>query len=139
MTAPGGLVALDTSATVPLLAATHGAHGSVAAWCRGRRLALCGHAALEIFSVLTRLPGDVRVDAADAVRLLARFEPTVLLPDAVSARRPKMLADAGVVGAGAYDGAVALATVQAQLPLGTRDARARGADEALGARVHVVG
>ncbi|ROP34563.1 PIN domain-containing protein [Pseudokineococcus lusitanus] len=132
-------MALDTSAAVPVLIATHDAHEAVAEWCRGRRLPLCGHAALETFSVLTRLPGDVRVDAADAVRLLARFEPPVTLPEAVSARLPEVRADAGVVGGAAYDGAVALTAVQAGVPLGTRDDRARSTYEALGARVFVVG
>jgi hypothetical protein len=81
----------------------------------------------------------VRIDAADVVRLLARFEPTVLLPEATSARLPEVLADAGVVGGAAYDGAVALAAVLAGVPLGTRYARARSTYEALGARVLVVG
>ena len=139
MTPPDDLVALDTSAAVPLLLATHEAHDVVRAWCSGRRLALAGHAALETFSVLTRLPGDVRLEAADAVRLLARFEPTVLLPEMVSARLPEVLAGAGVVGGAAYDGAVALAAVHGRVPLGTRDARARSTYEALGATVLVVG
>ena len=53
---------------IPLLVATHAEHDGIVAWWEGREVALCGHAAVETYSVLTRLPGDLRVEPADAAR-----------------------------------------------------------------------
>lgn len=135
MTAP---LALDTSVAVPLLVTTHSAHAAVARWWAGRTSALSGHALAETFSVLTRLPGDVRVAPADAVRLLARFAPPLVLGADTSARLPVLLAEAGVSGGAVYDALVALAAVEHGATLATRDARARNTYEALGAHVVVV-
>lgn len=52
-------MAVDTSVAVALLVQRHGDHARVSDWARGRTLALCGHAVIETFSVLTRLPGDL--------------------------------------------------------------------------------
>ena len=57
--------AVDTSVAVPLLVASHQAHGAVHSWARGRELSLSGHALAETYAVLTRLPGDARVSPAD--------------------------------------------------------------------------
>ena len=38
------VIAVDTSVAIPLLLDSHTAHAEVAAWARGRRLALAGHA-----------------------------------------------------------------------------------------------
>lgn len=77
MTAP---IALDTSVAVPLLVQTHGAHDTVVRWWGGREVTLSGHALVETYSVLTRLPGDLRLAPADAARLLdERFAPPLLL------------------------------------------------------------
>jgi hypothetical protein len=49
---------------------------------RGQELALSGHALAETYSVLTRLPGDARLSAEDAARLLdARFATPLMLSD----------------------------------------------------------
>ncbi len=37
-------------------------------WWRGREIALSGHALAETYSVLTRLPGDLRLSPVDAAR-----------------------------------------------------------------------
>lgn len=63
-------LALDTSVAVPLLVQTHGAHSAVVRWWAERPVALSGHAAVETYSVLTRLPGDLRLRPADAALLL---------------------------------------------------------------------
>ena len=69
-------VALDTSVAVPLLVQTHAAHAAVVRWWGGREVALSGHALAETYSVLTRLPGDIRMAPPDAARLLEdRFPP----------------------------------------------------------------
>ena len=61
---------VDTSVAVPLLIQTHTAHAEVVRWWGGREIALSGHALAETYSVLTRLPGDLRLAPADAARLI---------------------------------------------------------------------
>ena len=131
-------LALDTSVAIPLLVQTHRAHGAVVAWWGGREIALSGHALAETYSVLTRLPGDLRVVPADAARLLAvRFaRPLVLgLEDAVGL--PGVLGRLEVAGGAVYDALVALAAVEHGADLATRDARAQATYERVGARVVV--
>lgn len=130
------VLALDTSVAVPLLVQTHRQHDAVVRWWGGREIALCGHALAETYSVLTRLPGDLRLAPADAARLLReRFAaPLVLAPDTFT-RLPDLFGDAGIAGGATYDGLVALAAIEHGADLATRDARARATYEALGARV----
>lgn len=133
------LLAVDTSVAVPLLVQTHDAHSDVLRWCGGRDVALVGHALAETYSVLTRLPGDLRVAPADAARLLAaRFTRPLLLGPDVAARLPDVLSPSGIAGGAVYDALVALAAVAHDTQLATRDARATATYEAVGARVVVV-
>jgi toxin FitB len=131
---------LDTSVAVPLLVTSHVAHGAVSAWLGDRSVALSGHALHETYAVLTRLPGDARVAAADAVRLLhERLEPAAVL-DARSVRSaPAVLAGGGVVGGATYDGLIALAALSAGLPLASRDRRAESTYRRLGVPVEMIG
>lgn len=132
-------LALDTSVAVPLLLQTHRAHVPVVEWWRGREVALSGHALAETYSVLTRLPGDVRLSPADAARLLTeRFAPPLLLGADVSRRLPDLLSRLGVAGGAVYDALVALAAAEHDCVLATRDARAKATYEAVGAQVVVV-
>ncbi len=80
---------MDTSVAVPLLVQTRAAHAAVVQWWDGREVALSGHALAETYSVLTRLPGDLRLAPADAARLIAeRFvEPLVLEPETAGVSR----------------------------------------------------
>ncbi|HVM28563.1 MAG TPA: PIN domain-containing protein [Mycobacteriales bacterium] len=133
-------LALDTSAAVPLVVATHAAHAAVTAWCSGRAVALAGHAAVETYAVLTRLPGDLRVAPRDAARLLeARFTATLQLDPDTQRRLPALLADHAIAGGAAYDAVVALAARDAGARLATRDGRALGTYQRLGIAVDVVG
>lgn len=133
-------VALDTSVALPLLVLTHEAHDEVASWCDGREISLSGHAQAETYSVLTRLPGSARLAPGDAAQVLgARFVEPLVLGAGVARRLPEVLAEAGVVGGAVYDALVALAAVEHDTPLATRDARARRTYEAVGAEVVVVG
>ena len=85
---------------------------------------------------MTRLPGDARLAPADAADLLGRrFVEVVTLPDAVQRETPLTLSAAGVTGGAVYDALVALAALAAQIPLATRDRRARPTYEALGVRI----
>lgn len=132
-------LALDTSVAIPLLVATHAAHAAVTGWWSGREVALSGHALAETYSVLTRLPGDLRLAPADAARLLdERFaEPLLLGPD-VASRLPHVLSELGVAGGAVYDALVALAAVEHGADLATRDARAKATYDMVGARVMIV-
>jgi predicted nucleic acid-binding protein len=133
-------LALDTSVAIPLLLTSHAAHGRVSQWWAGRRVALCGHALVETYSVLTRLPGDARLSGPDAARLIAaRCEPALVPDQASYVRLPDLLADVEVVGGAVYDALVALAAVANDAVLASRDSRAQATYERVGARVEMVG
>jgi toxin FitB len=119
---------------------THEAHRDLVRWSAGRSLALSGYALAETYSVLTRLPGDVRVAAADAGRLLGeRFAaPLVMGPEACR-RLPETLSGLGIAGGAVYDALVALAAAEHGARLATRDRRARSTYEAVGVTVVVAG
>lgn len=130
------LVALDTSVAVPLLIQTHRDHPDVVRWRDRRDVALAGHALAETYSVLTRLPGDLRLTPADAAKLLAaRFSPPLLLARARLAKLPATLAGLGIAGGAVYDALVALAAAEHGASLATRDARAVATYELVGVRV----
>ena len=132
-------LALDTSVAVPLLVQTHVAHLGVVEWWRGRDVALSGHAVAETYSVLTRLPGDVRLAPVDAARLInERFAPPLLLGVHVAERIPQVLGDLEIAGGAVYDALVALAAAEHGCTLATRDARARTTYNIVGVQVVVV-
>lgn len=124
---------------VPLLVATHPTHEEVTEWARGRSLTLSGHALVETYSVLTRLPGDARVSPADAVALIdANFEEAVVVDEEGFRTIHRALAERGIAGGAAYDALAGMAARSRDLPLATRDARARGTYEAVGTRVDLL-
>jgi predicted nucleic acid-binding protein len=133
-------IAVDTSVAVPLLVRPHPAHEVSRRWRKDRDLVLAGHAAVETYSVLTRLPGDLAVDAGTAHQLITHlFVATVTMAPGAQEGVTAELAAAGVAGGAVYDGLVALAAREHGLPLATRDVRARSTYERLGARVVAVG
>jgi predicted nucleic acid-binding protein len=128
-------VAVDTSVAVPLLVRSHSHHAEVVRWWDGQELALSGHALAETYSVLTRLPGDARLAAGDAARLIdARFEASLTLSVPHSRRIHAALSRLGIAGSAVYDGLVALAAKEHGVALATRDARARGTYDAVGVK-----
>ena len=132
-------LAFDTSAAVPLLMRSHSAHASVRRHAAGRAAVLTTHSLAETYSVLTRLPGDARVTASDAVRLLdANFGGALPVPGGELARLPAALAPLGIAGGAVYDALVGLAARAAGVPLATRDARALGTYTALGVAVEII-
>jgi toxin FitB len=132
-------VAVDTSVAVPLLVRSHHDHAAVVRWWNGQEIALAGHALAETYSVLTRLPGDARLTAADAARLLsARFSAPLVLSSSRTRTLPDTLARLGIAGGAVYDALVALAAQEHGATLATRDARARGTYDAVGVTVIVV-
>lgn len=88
--------------------------------------------------MLTRLPGDLRLDPFDAARLLReRFAAPLVLGATMYARIPDALSTLGIAGGAVYDALVALAAVEHDAVLATRDLRAKDTYEAIGARVVV--
>jgi predicted nucleic acid-binding protein len=129
-------LALDTSVAIPLMVVTHREHEAVVRWCAGRDVALSGHAVAETYSVLTRLPGDLRLLPEDAARLLReRFAAPLVLSCKAVAKLPDTLSALGIAGGAVYDALVGLAATEHRAELATRDARARATYEAVGARV----
>lgn len=132
--------AIDTSVAVPLLVEAIESHRSLRAWSLDFRLSLSAHALVETYSVLTRLPGDTRVDPADAVLLIDDlFDSPHSLASNAAETIHRTLAQARVAGGAAYDALVGLAAREAGLVLATRDARARPTYEAMGVTIEVLG
>lgn len=126
-------VALDTSVAIPLLIRKHPDHDRVRASIGDATLAMTGHSQAETYSVLTRLPGDARLDARDAAQLLSTgFAEPLLVDPATLADLPSVLAAHGVAGGAVYDALVGLATVGTGVILLTRDRRAAATYSALG-------
>lgn len=124
--------AADSSIAVAALLADHPAH-KAAADALARCKTTIAHAAIETYSVLTRLPAPYRVDARTAATVLAkRLATTYATLDASScATVPSTLAAAHVSGAATYDGLIALTALEHNLELLTRDKRAERTYRAL--------
>ncbi|MGD0239593.1 MAG: type II toxin-antitoxin system VapC family toxin [Streptosporangiaceae bacterium] len=132
-------VAIDTSVAIPLLVRSHQHHADAVRWWDGQELTLSGHALAETYSVLTRLPGDARLAAEDAARLLdARFAAPLTLSGPTARKVHSTLSRLGIAGGAVYDGLVALAAKEHGVALATRDARARGTYDAVGVKVILV-
>jgi len=94
----GSTAAVDTSVAIPLLVASHPDHTRVLAWAKGRTLRLSGHALVETYAVLTRLPGDARLAATDATMLIdENFKEPLLLSARGVRNAHRELASRGVV------------------------------------------
>lgn len=133
------IVAVDTSVAVPLVLRHHEAHPLVATWRAGRQLPLCGHAWIETYAVLTRLPAAARVSPGDAVQLLAsNFAAPVATGRDTLAKAVELLATAGIAGGATYDGWVALAALDNRAVLASRDTRAETTYHRLGVEVEMV-
>ena len=132
------VLALDTSVAIALLVQTHREHPAIERWWGGREVVLSGHALAETYSVLTRLPGDLRLSPVDAARLLReRFGAPLVLRAQTARRISDVLGELGIAGGAVYDAIVALAAVEHGADLATRDVRARATYELVGARVVV--
>lgn len=127
---------LDTSAAIALVLEDHDAHAATVAAVAGRRLGLSGHAWFETYSVLTRLPGDLRRSPADAERLIAHnFPERAFLGESETAALGGELARLGISGGSVYDALVCAAARQHDHPLLTRDTRARPIHGAMGVKL----
>lgn len=130
---------LDTSAAIPLVTASAALHDEVRRRVEGKRLGLAGHASYEMLSVLTRLPGALRLSPAAAARLIAvNFPATRFLDENAAATAVDTLARAGVGGGSVYDGLVGLAAASVGTLLLTGDRRAVPTYAALGVDFELV-
>jgi len=131
--------AVDTSVAVPLLLRAHPEHAAVAAWADGKQLSLAGHAAIETYSVLTRLPAGARASSDDVVRVMDdSFAEVLVLPASLARTAHRQFARYGIAGGAAYDALVGLAAKENGLTLATRDTRALGTYEAVGVPILVL-
>ena len=97
------------------------------------RRGLSGHAAVELLSVLTRLPPPLRLSPAAALRLIENnFPASRFLSAADTKKLLRELVDAGVSGGAFYDGLVAATARQHKLALITCDKRAESTYRRLG-------
>lgn len=116
---------VDTSVAVALTVADHESHEATVAAVGDRRLGLCGHAAFETFSVLTRLPTPARRNAATITGLLVNaFPETKFLSAHAAAMLLDGLANSGIAGGAVYDALVGACAAEHGLELATRDRRA---------------
>ncbi len=133
------ILLLDTSAALALVNPGHALREAVSRRVRGCRLGLSGHAAYEIYSVLTRLPPPHRISAALAHRMIeANFPATRHLDADHGSSALSVLAAAGVAAGGVYDGLVALAALAADELLVSCDQRAVNTYRAVGVRFEIL-
>ncbi|MGN8026328.1 PIN domain-containing protein [Microbacterium sp. 22242] len=130
---------LDTSAALALLRDVDPAHLAVAGLTRTLTLGLAGHALVETFSVLTRLPGSARIRPDRAAELIEEtFPASVALPEADALHAARTFADARIAGGSVYDGLVGLAAKAAGTTLLSCDRRALPTYAAIGVDVRLI-
>jgi predicted nucleic acid-binding protein len=133
------VIAVDTSVVVPALSPWHERHEP----CRtvlDDRPRIVGHALVESFSVLTRLPVPFRLQPKLASELLSsNFDPPVLVMNAEDhARFVVDLPHWGVVGGAVYDALIAATAARVGAVLLTLDGRAARTYRAVGADVRLL-
>lgn len=132
-------ILLDTSAAIALLHDTNPAHEAVLSATHGLARGLAGHALFETYSVMTRMPGQARVERRLARRMIERaFPASVALPPDASLHAVATLSEAGIAGGAVYDGLVGLAAKAAGITLLSCDRRAASTYAALGVAVRLI-
>jgi predicted nucleic acid-binding protein len=130
----------DTSVIVASVLASSPDHDACVDAIGTAEAAAAGHAWFESFSVLTRLPLDVRLSGAEAGRVLARATPTVRhLSRSEHDAFSVWLSTSGIVGGAVYDALVGWVARSAKVALITRDARAMATYRTLGIDVLLIG
>lgn len=133
------MIAADTSVVVAAFASWHEQHAAAdRAIAQGARLV--AHSALEVYSVLTRLPPPHRAPAA-LVRdfLEARFPEPYLTLDAAGHRAlvPRFVA-LGIAGGATYDALISATAAHAGATLVSCDGRAATTYERFGVQVELL-
>ena len=133
------MITADTSVLVAAFASWHDAH-EVAAEAVGPDLRIVAHAALETYSVLTRLPAPHRIPPAVARRFLQESFSTEWLQP-FTETYPALIgtmADAGLAGGSVYDALIGATAVAHDAMLYTLDHRALRVYELFGVSVTVL-
>lgn len=129
------MIAADTSVLVPALLASHEFHASCYE-SAGLVDAAIGHALLETYAVLTRLPQPYTVPPVQASTALRSYSSQVLmLPGDELADTIERFVIARVSGGASYDALIAATATHHGASLLTRDERAADVYERLGADV----
>lgn len=133
------MIAVDTSVVVAAFASWHERHEQALDVLDDRPL-LPAHAALETYSVLTRLPPPLRVDGDPVAEFLsARFpEPWPALDGDGTQALLAEIRDAGVSGGATYDALVGATARRQHALLVSFDARAAATYAALGVDFRLV-
>ena len=139
MSPRGDRWACDTSVAVAALDPTHESHPACRRALVDLRPALAGHAVFETYSVLTRLPVELRLTADQAASVLAAAFPQDCWLDADATRDLReRLADLGIIGGSVYDALVGQASAANGRTLLTRDRRAERTYRSLGVKYRVI-
>lgn len=129
----------DTSVIVAAVLGAGTGHAECRAAIRASEAAAAGHAWVESFSVLTRLPLDVRLTGAEAATVLGSVVPkTRALSAAEQAGFARWVKGSGVVGGAVYDALVGWVARCARVPLLTRDTRALPTYRSVGVEVLLI-
>ena len=133
------MIAVDTSVVVAGLSPWHDRHDDCRSVLEGKPT-IAGHALVESFSVLTRLPVPYRVSASLAAQLLtANFaEPPLALTPQQVTRFVGFLPQQRVIGVAVYDALIAATARDARATLVTLDARAARTYLAVGADTRLI-
>lgn len=133
------MIAADTSVVVAAFASWHEEHEAAeGALARGARLV--AHSAIEVYSVLTRLPPPHRAPAALVWRFLeARFpEPYLALDPAGHRALVRRFVELGITGGATYDALIAATAAHAGATLVSCDRRASVTYQRCGVRVKLL-
>ncbi len=128
--------AVDSSVVIAAFATWH-EHHSIAREAMAGRPRLIAHAAIESYSVLTRLPQPHRAHPSIAHAFISeRFtEPFLVLSETGYLQLLATIAAGQILGGPAYDALIAFTAVEHQATLLSLDQRATPTYEAVGATV----
>ena len=131
--------AVDSSITVAAILADHEAHDP-AEEALSRSDTTIAHVAAETYSVLTRVPPPLRLDAATAATIVDSRLPRELVTLEADGHASALgrLAAARISGGATYDGLIALTALEHDLLLLSRDRRAARTYRALGVRFQLL-
>lgn len=134
------MIALDTSVLIAAYASWHESHEAALHAARGRP-ALIAPAALEAYSVMTRLPERSRVPADLVLEFLERNFSAgwLVLSSEQHGALLQRLADRRVIGGSVYDALIAETARVHDLTLMSLDRRAAVTYERVGASYRLVG
>lgn len=129
----------DSSIAIAAILTDHEAHAEAEDALAGCEMTIA-HVALETYSVLTRMPPPLRLDATAAAAIINARLPSsrVALEADGYASSLDTLAAAHVSGGATYDGLIALAALERDLMLVSRDLRAARTYRALGVQFQLL-